>query len=177
MGQLSAEATYYTYASPYNNKGVSAHTVRPISHVQPIASLILQCIFNYGILKPKKQTFSQASIISCISISFSHHSCGEKILKTALHNFYRKNRHWEEPQLMNLCAVWYCIWSTVRWKITVSWCRKNNSSKGLHIQRFKRWNIIQRAMASQPNLAVIHRYPMAVTSQKSTSLKQQNQIF
>jgi len=32
-------------------------------------------------------------------------------------------------------------------------------------------------MASQPNLAVIHRYPMAIRSQKSTSLKQQHQIF
>ena len=32
-------------------------------------------------------------------------------------------------------------------------------------------------MASQPNLAVIHRYPMAIRSKKSTSLKQQHRIF
>lgn len=45
------------------------------------------------------------------------------------------------------------------------------------MQRFKRRNRIKRAMASQPNLAVIHRCPMAIRSQKSTSLKQQHQIF
>ena len=55
--------------------------------------------------------------------------------------------------------------------------QKINPSKGLDIQRFKGQNTIKRAMVSQPNLAVTHRYPMTVRSQKSTSLKQQNQIF
>ena len=41
----------------------------------------------------------------------------------------------------------------------------------------KRRNTIKRAMASQPNLAVIHCYPMAIRSNTSTSLKQQHQTF